>query len=125
MVLLFMLEKVLLSRNAREVPLGVHGRAGFLIVIGDAFHSLVDGTVLAAAFLTAAPLGINGATAQRLEKPPATPAMCSFTPQVSKPFQLRFTAGRTCWRNATPRWPSPDPAMATSTHASTGRLPFT
>lgn len=37
----------------------MHGRAGPLIIIGDAFHNFVDGVVIAAAFLTSIPLGIT------------------------------------------------------------------
>lgn len=41
----------------------MHGRAGSLILIGDAFHNFVDGIVIAAAFVTSVPLGITAALA--------------------------------------------------------------
>jgi zinc and cadmium transporter len=41
----------------------VHGRAAPLILFGDAFHNFVDGVVIAAAFLTAIPLGVATALA--------------------------------------------------------------
>lgn len=41
----------------------MHGRAGPLILIGDAFHNFVDGVVIAAAFLTSIPLGMATAFA--------------------------------------------------------------
>lgn len=41
----------------------MHGRAGPLILVGDAFHNFVDGVVVAAAFLTSVPLGITAALA--------------------------------------------------------------
>jgi len=62
-VLFFMLEKFVLWRHCHEEGCEVHGRAGPLILIGDAFHNFVDGVVIAAAFLTSIPLGIAAALA--------------------------------------------------------------
>lgn len=62
-ILFFILEKILLWRHAHESPHAVYGRAGILIIIGDAFHNLVDGIVIAAAFLTSIPLGVSAALA--------------------------------------------------------------
>ena len=36
----------------------VHGTAGPMILIGDAFHNLTDGVVIAASFLSSIPVGI-------------------------------------------------------------------
>lgn len=58
MVLFFVLEKLVLWRHCHDHECEVHGRAGPLILIGDAFHNFVDGVVIAAAFLTSIPLGI-------------------------------------------------------------------
>jgi len=58
MVLFFVLEKLVLWRHCHDVECEVHGRAGLLILIGDAFHNFVDGVVIAAAFLTSITLGI-------------------------------------------------------------------
>lgn len=63
MVLFFMLEKLVLWRHCHDSECEVHGRAGPLILIGDAFHNFVDGVVIAAAFLTSVPLGITAALA--------------------------------------------------------------
>ena len=63
MVLFFILEKFVLWRHCHEENCEVHGSAGPLILIGDAFHNFVDGVVIAAAFLTAIPLGITTAFA--------------------------------------------------------------
>lgn len=63
MVLFFVLEKFVLWRHCHEGECEVHGRAGPLILIGDAFHNFVDGVVIAAAFLTSIPLGIAAALA--------------------------------------------------------------
>jgi len=54
----FVLEKLVLWRHCHEPQCAVHGRAAPLILVGDAFHNFVDGVVIAAAFLTAVPLGI-------------------------------------------------------------------
>jgi zinc and cadmium transporter len=63
MVLFFVLEKVVLWRHCHEERCEVHGSAGPLILIGDAFHNFVDGVVITAAFLTDIPLGITTALA--------------------------------------------------------------
>ena len=63
MVLFFLLEKIVLWHHCHEDRCEVHGRAGPLILIGDAFHNFVDGVVIAAAFLTSIPLGIATALA--------------------------------------------------------------
>ena len=58
MVLFFVLEKLVLWRHCHDDQCEVHGQAGPLILIGDAFHNFVDGVVIAAAFLTSIPVGI-------------------------------------------------------------------
>ena len=63
MVLFFVLEKLVLWRHCHDSECEVHGRAGPLILIGDAFHNFVDGVVIAAAFLTSIPLGIAASLA--------------------------------------------------------------
>jgi zinc and cadmium transporter len=63
MVLFFVLEKLVLWRHCHDGTCEVHGRAGPLILIGDAFHNFVDGVVIAAAFLTSIPLGIAASLA--------------------------------------------------------------
>lgn len=57
-VLFFILEKVIIWRHCHDTECEIHGTAGPLILIGDAFHNFVDGIVIAAAFLTSIPLGI-------------------------------------------------------------------
>jgi zinc and cadmium transporter len=57
-VLFFLLEKIVIWRHCHDPDCAAHGRAGPLILIGDAFHNLVDGVVIAAAFLTSVPLGV-------------------------------------------------------------------
>jgi len=63
MVLFFVLEKLVLWRHCHDGICELHGRAGPLILIGDAFHNFVDGVVIAAAFLTSFPLGIAASLA--------------------------------------------------------------
>ena len=57
-MLFFFLEKLVIWRHCHEETCDVHTRAGPLILFGDAFHNFVDGTVIAAAFLTDIRLGI-------------------------------------------------------------------
>jgi zinc and cadmium transporter len=63
MVLFFILEKFVLWRHCHENECEVHGHAGPLILVGDAFHNFVDGVVIAAAFLTSIQLGITASFA--------------------------------------------------------------
>jgi zinc and cadmium transporter len=62
-VIFFILEKFVLWRHCHEGECEAHGRAGPLILIGDAFHNFVDGVMIAAAFLTSIPLGVAAALA--------------------------------------------------------------
>lgn len=62
-VLFFLLEKLVIWRHCHDADCAVHGRAGPLILIGDAFHNFMDGMVITAAFLTSIPLGISAALA--------------------------------------------------------------
>lgn len=58
MVLFFFLEKLLLWRHCHGEECEVHAAAGPLIIVGDAFHNLVDGLVISATFLTSVQLGV-------------------------------------------------------------------
>ncbi len=62
-VVFFLLEKVVVWRHCHDAECSAHGRAGPLILVGDAFHNFVDGVVIAAAFLTSVPLGMATALA--------------------------------------------------------------
>jgi zinc and cadmium transporter len=62
-VLFFVMEKIVIWRHCHDSECEVHGTAGPLILIGDAFHNFVDGFVIAAAFLTSIPLGIAASLA--------------------------------------------------------------
>lgn len=57
LVAFFLLESVLLYRHCHEPHCPVHSHGGTLILIGDAVHNLLDGLVIASAFLTSAPVG--------------------------------------------------------------------
>jgi zinc and cadmium transporter len=59
----FILESLVLWRHCHETDCPVHGTSGLLILIGDAFHNLVDGLVIASAFLASVPLGISASLA--------------------------------------------------------------
>ena len=61
----FLLEKLVLWRHCHgELECEVHtSSAASLVIVGDAFHTFVDGAVIAAAVLTSIPLGITTAIA--------------------------------------------------------------
>jgi zinc and cadmium transporter len=60
----FVLEKLVLWRHCHgEHDCAVHSSAGPLIVVGDAFHTFVDGALIAAAVMTSVPLGVTTAIA--------------------------------------------------------------
>jgi len=54
----FILEKIVVWRHCHDGECEVHGRAGALILVGDAFHNFVDGVTIAAAFIASIPVGI-------------------------------------------------------------------
>jgi zinc and cadmium transporter len=61
----FLLEKLVLWRHCHDSrECEVHtSSAASLVIVGDAFHTFVDGAVIAAAVLTSIPLGITTALA--------------------------------------------------------------
>jgi zinc and cadmium transporter len=60
----FLLEKAVIWRHCHdEGECHVHNTAASLVVVGDAFHTFVDGAVIAAAVLTSIPLGLTTALA--------------------------------------------------------------
>lgn len=60
----FILEKLVLWRHCHDTAdCQVHKSTATLVVVGDAFHALVDGAVVAAAVLVSLPLGITTALA--------------------------------------------------------------
>jgi len=61
----FLLEKFVLWRHCHDThECEVHtSSAASLVIVGDAFHTFVDGAVIAAAVLTSVPLGVNTAIA--------------------------------------------------------------
>lgn len=60
----FLLEKFVLWRHCHEdEDCSVHSTAASLVIIGDSFHTFVDGAVIAAAVVTSLPLGITTALA--------------------------------------------------------------
>ena len=60
----FLLEKFVLWRHCHDGhECEVHSSAASLVIIGDAFHTFVDGAVIAAAVLTSVPLGVTTALA--------------------------------------------------------------
>lgn len=60
----FLLEKAVIWRHCHHAEdCHVHSTAASLVIIGDVFHTFVDGAVIAAAVLTSVPLGITTALA--------------------------------------------------------------
>jgi len=62
-VLFFTLEKFVLWHHCHDGDCQVHHAQGQLILIGDALHNIIDGVVIAAAFLASIPIGISTAVA--------------------------------------------------------------
>lgn len=58
-VLFFLLEKLVLWRHSHDEQPSQRTAAVPLILIGDGFHNLVDGIVIASAFLMSIPLGLG------------------------------------------------------------------
>lgn len=60
----FLLEKAVIWRHCHDdEDCHVHTSAASLVIVGDAFHTFVDGAVIAAAVLTSVPLGLTTALA--------------------------------------------------------------
>ena len=60
----FLLEKAVIWRHCHDdEACHVHNTAASLVIVGDAFHTFVDGAVIAAAVLTSVPLGLTTALA--------------------------------------------------------------
>jgi zinc and cadmium transporter len=60
----FLLEKAVIWRHCHhDEQCHVHSTAASLVIVGDAFHTFVDGAVIAAAVLTSIPLGVTTAIA--------------------------------------------------------------
>jgi zinc and cadmium transporter len=60
----FLLEKAVIWRHCHDdEQCHVHTQAASLVIIGDAFHTFVDGAVIAAAVLTSVQLGLTTALA--------------------------------------------------------------
>jgi zinc and cadmium transporter len=63
LLMFFGLEKALVWRHCHVPECKIHGAAGPLIIVGDAFHNFVDGVVITSAFLTSVPTGIAASLA--------------------------------------------------------------
>jgi zinc and cadmium transporter len=60
----FLLEKLVIWRHCHDShECQVHSSAASLVIVGDAFHTFVDGAVIAAAVVTSIPIGITTALA--------------------------------------------------------------
>jgi zinc and cadmium transporter len=61
----FVLEKLVIWRHCHEgdSECSTHTRAASLVIVGDAFHTFIDGVIIGAAVLTSVPLGVSTAIA--------------------------------------------------------------
>jgi zinc and cadmium transporter len=67
----FVLEKLVLWRHCHEPDdCAVHDAAASLVIVGDAFHTFVDGAMIGAATLTSIPLGLSTAIAAAAHEVP-------------------------------------------------------
>jgi len=57
-IFFFLLEKTIIWRHCHNEECKFHDAAGPIILIGDLFHNLIDGIVIAAGFLISIPIGI-------------------------------------------------------------------
>jgi len=58
-VVFFLLEKMMIWRHCHHKDCEVHGNAGPILLIGDAFHNFIDGIIIAASFLISFPIGLT------------------------------------------------------------------
>ena len=59
----FILEKLVLIHHSHDHESHVDASAASLVLLGDAFHNFIDGTIIATAVMTSVPLGVNTAVA--------------------------------------------------------------
>jgi zinc and cadmium transporter len=62
----FLLEKMVIWRHCHEDDCAAHNSpaaSASLVIVGDAFHTFVDGAIIGAAVLTSVPLGVSTAIA--------------------------------------------------------------
>ncbi|MFX1392971.1 MAG: ZIP family metal transporter [Promethearchaeota archaeon] len=57
-IFFFLLEKTIIWHHCHNEECKIHDAAGPIILIGDSFHNLIDGMVIAASFLISIPIGI-------------------------------------------------------------------
>ena len=54
----FFMEKLIIWRHCHDEECEVHGTAGPILLIGDAFHNLIDGVIITASFLISFEFGV-------------------------------------------------------------------
>jgi zinc and cadmium transporter len=84
----FLLEKIVIWRHCHDPQCDVHGAAGYLILIGDAFHNFMDGVVIATAFMISIPLGIGTSLA----------VIAHEIPQEVGDFAILLDSGMNKWK---------------------------
>lgn len=58
-ILFFILEKFVIWRHCHDPDCDIHKSSGPIILLGDAFHNLIDGIIIATGFLVSFPLGVT------------------------------------------------------------------
>ena len=58
LITFFILEKLVIWRHCHKKDCQIHKSSGPIILIGDGFHNLIDGIIIAASFLTSFELGV-------------------------------------------------------------------
>lgn len=66
----FILERVLRWRHCHEADCEVHKHLGYLSLVGDSFHNLIDGLVIFSAFIVSPALGIAVTASMALHEIP-------------------------------------------------------
>ena len=90
----FVLEKAVIWRHCHhDEDCHVHNTAASLVIIGDAFHTFVDGAVIAAAVLTSVPLGVTTALAVAAHEIPQEVG------DVAILLRAGYSRGRALWLN--------------------------
>ena len=105
----FLLEKAVIWRHCHDdEDCHVHSTAASLVIVGDAFHTFVDGALIAAAVLTSVPLGMTTAIAVAAHEIPQEVGDVAILLRAGysrgRAFSLNLLAGRRRRRSAPPPW---------------------
>ena len=63
LILFAVLERLLVWRHCHDPACDIHAASGYLILVGDSLHNLMDGIAIGAAYAVSPPLGVSTAIA--------------------------------------------------------------